>query len=197
MIWSLVRIQYRRHRNEEIRSMAYTASTETPAAMGIRRCRRLLTLGLIPVAGVLAAACGSSGGGAAAPTTTAATSASAPTTAIGPPPVVTTKSVGSFGKILVNSQGQVLYSFTSNGVSVPCNASCLAVWPAVTLPSGTAAPTGSAGVGTLGTTTANGPLQVTENGLPLYTYAGDSAPGVANGNNLVSFGGTWKVVKAQ
>ncbi len=111
--------------------------------------------------------------------------------------MVSTKSIGSLGKILVNSQGQVLYSFTKNGASVPCNASCLAVWPAVTLPAGRTVPTGSAGVGALGTTTANGPLQVTANGLPLYTYAGDSAPGVANGNNLVSFGGTWKVVKAQ
>ena len=176
--------------------MAYTASTDTPAPTGTRRYRRLLTLGLIPVAGLLAAACGSSGGGNAT-TTTVGTTASAPTTAVGPAPVVSTMTVGSLGKILVNAQGQVLYSFTKNGVSVPCNSSCLAVWPAVILPAGTTIPTGGAGVGTLGTTTANGPTQVTVNGLPLYTYAGDSAPGVANGNNLVSFGGTWKVVKAQ
>ncbi|HEY5250219.1 MAG TPA: hypothetical protein VIJ09_01060 [Acidimicrobiales bacterium] len=170
------------------------ANTETPTTN--RRYRRLLVLGLIPVVGLLAAACGSSGGSNATPTT-AGTTASAPTTASGPAAVVSTMSVGSFGKILVNSQGQVLYSFTKNGVSVPCNSSCLAVWPAVTLPAGTTTPTGAAGVGTLGTTTANGPTQVTVNGLALYTYAGDSAPGVANGNNLVSFGGTWKVVKAQ
>jgi predicted lipoprotein with Yx(FWY)xxD motif len=105
--------------------------------------------------------------------------------------------VGSDGKILVNSEGQVLYTFTSNGASVPCNTSCLAVWPALTLPAGVTTPTGTAGVGPLGTTTSNGPTQVTVGGLPLYTYAGDSAPGVASGNNLVSFGGTWKVVKAQ
>jgi predicted lipoprotein with Yx(FWY)xxD motif len=109
---------------------------------------------------------------------------------------VTTKTVGNLGKILVNSEGQVLYSFTKNGVSVPCTSSCLSVWPAVVPPAGVTTPTGSAGVGTLGTTTVNGPTQVTVGGLPLYTYAGDSAPGVANGNNLTSFGGTWKVVKA-
>jgi predicted lipoprotein with Yx(FWY)xxD motif len=50
-------------------------------------------------------------------------------------------------------------------------------------------------VGTLGITTANGLHQVTVDGLALYTYAGDSAPGVADGNNLTSFGGTWRVVK--
>ena len=89
-----------------------------------------------------------------------------------------------------------MYSFTNDGASVACHTACLRAWPAVTLPPGTDIPTGSAGVGTLGTTTANGVTQVTVNGQPLYTYAGDPAPGVANGNNIVSFGGTWKVVKA-
>jgi predicted lipoprotein with Yx(FWY)xxD motif len=162
--------------------------------------RRYLALGLIPLAGLLAAACGSTG--TATPTTTSGTTATGPTT---PPPttssqstpVVTTKTVKGLGNILVNSEDQVLYSFTKNGASVPCDASCLQVWPAVTLPAGVTVPSGSAGVGTLATTTANGVTQVTVGGLPLYTYDGDPAPGVANGNNLTSFGGTWKVVKAQ
>jgi predicted lipoprotein with Yx(FWY)xxD motif len=173
------------------------ALTTSPSHLS-RLSRRLLALGLIPVVGILAAACGSSGGGQAATTTTSlAPSATAPTPATAPAPVVTTKSIGSLGKILVNAQGQVLYSFTKGGAPVPCSASCLAVWPAVTLPAGVTAPTGSSAVGTLGTTTSNGVTQITVGGLPLFTYAGDSAPGVANGNNLVSFGGTWKVVKAQ
>jgi predicted lipoprotein with Yx(FWY)xxD motif len=151
---------------------------------------------LVPLAGVLAAACGSSGGHGAT-TTTSGTSASAPTTPTVPPATVDVMTVGSLGKILVNSQGQVLYSFTKNGAPVACNASCLQVWPALTVPAGVTTPTGGPGVGTLGTTTSNGLTQVTAGGLPLYTYAGDSAPGVANGNNVVSFGGTWKVVVAQ
>jgi predicted lipoprotein with Yx(FWY)xxD motif len=109
---------------------------------------------------------------------------------------VTTEKVGSLGTVLTNSQGQVLYTFTTGtGAPAPCSASCLAVWPADTVLAGTAVPTGSAGVGTLGITTVNHVRQVTVNGLALYTYAGDSAPGVANGNNLTSFGGTWRVVK--
>jgi predicted lipoprotein with Yx(FWY)xxD motif len=147
---------------------------------------------LIPAVGLLAAACGSSGNGSGTATTTSTT-----TTASGTRAVVTTMTVGSDGKILVNSEGQVLYSFTNNGAPVPCSASCRAVWPPLTLPAGSTTPTGATGVGPLGTTTANGVTQVTVGGLPLYTYAGDSAPGVANGNNVVSFGGTWKVVKAQ
>ncbi len=158
------------------------------------RHRRLGMLVLFPLLAMVAAACGSSG--SAAPSTTAGTSATTPTTAAGPRPVVTTMTVGSFGKILVNSEGQVLYTFTKNGAPVPCEASCLSIWPAVTLPAGVTTPTGTAGVGTLGTTTTNGLTQVTVGGLPLFTYAGDSAPGVVNGNNLATFGGTWKVVKA-
>jgi predicted lipoprotein with Yx(FWY)xxD motif len=163
----------------------------TPSA----RTRRLLTVGLIAGAGLLAAACSSGGNGSATATTT--TPSGSPTSA-GPAALVKTMTVGNLGSILVNSQGQVLYSFTNgSGASVPCSASCLTLWPAVTLPNGVSTPTGATGVGTLGTTTANGPTQVTVNGLPLYTYAGDSGPGVAKGNDLVSFGGTWKVVKAQ
>jgi predicted lipoprotein with Yx(FWY)xxD motif len=165
-----------------------------------RRPRRLLALSLLPLAGLLAAACGSSGSGSAATTTTSsaattqpATSGTSSTTA----PVVKTQKVGNLGSILVNVDGQVLYTFTNNGTSAPCTTSCLAVWPPLTLPTGVTTPTGSAGVGTLGTTKANGPTQVTVGGLPVYTYAGDSGPGVATGNNVVSFGGTWKVVKAQ
>jgi predicted lipoprotein with Yx(FWY)xxD motif len=174
--------------------MAFLAPTGTPTYTD--RVRRFLLLGLIPVVGVLAAACGSSGGNGAT-TSTSGTTTSAPTTPTTASALVTAKTVGSFGKILVNSEGQVLYSFTKNGTAVPCSASCLDVWPALTVPAGVTTPTGGPGVGTLATTTSNGPTQVTVDGLPLYTYAGDSAPGVANGNNLVSFGGTWKVVKAQ
>jgi predicted lipoprotein with Yx(FWY)xxD motif len=163
------------------------------------RPRRLLALGLIPLAGLLAAACGSSGSGSSSATTTAPPATTQPATSgtsAGPASTVKLQKVGSFGSILVNSQGQVLYTFTKNGASVPCSGSCLAVWPPAQLPTGVTTPTGPAGVGTLGTTTSNGPTQLTVGGLPLYTYDGDSGPGVASGNNVVSFGGTWKVVKA-
>ena len=160
----------------------------------VRRPLRYLALGLIPLAGVVAAACGSSG--PTASPTTSGTTASAPSTPTVPPAFVTTTNVKNLGKILANAQGQVLYTFTKNGVSVPCSASCLSIWPALVPPTGVTTPTGAPGVGTLGTTNVNGPTQVTVDGLPLYTYDGDSAPGLATGNNLTSFGGTWKVVKA-
>jgi predicted lipoprotein with Yx(FWY)xxD motif len=189
-------------RHEGIDHMDSFTDPAVPARSGRRR--RVILLGLIPAAGVLAAACGSSGTPAAAPTTTSAptgststTSASTPPTTSGPRPVVKTMTVGNLGKIIVNPQDQVLYSLTKNGTPQPCTQACQAVWPPVTLPAGVTTPTGSAGVPTLATTTANGVTQVTASGLPLFTYSGDSAPGIATGNNLVSFGGIWKVIKAQ
>jgi predicted lipoprotein with Yx(FWY)xxD motif len=160
------------------------------------RSRPLFAVGLLALGGILASACSSSNGSSASTTTTPTTSAAAPATSAGSRPVVTTMTISGVGKVLVNTEGQVLYSFTKDGAPVPCPASCLQVWPAFALPAGVSVPTGAAGVGQLATTTANGITQITVGGLPLFTYDGDSAPGVANGNNVTSFGGTWKVVKA-
>jgi hypothetical protein len=43
---------------------------------------------------------------------------------------------------------------------------------------------------------ASGNLQVTCNRSPLHTFAGDSGPGVAKGQGLTDFGGTWYVLNA-
>jgi predicted lipoprotein with Yx(FWY)xxD motif len=53
--------------------------------------------------------------------------------------------------------------------------------------------TAGAGVtGQLGTITrSDGTTQATYNGHPLYTYAGDTAPGQAKGNGLNVSGGVW------
>ena len=63
-----------------------------------------------------------------------------------------------------------------------CTVGCIETWPALTVPAG-ATPTGGAGLtGKLGTITRDdGTLQVTYNGLPLYYFKNDKAPGDANG----------------
>jgi len=100
---------------------------------------------------------------------------------------VEAKPVGTAGTVLVaGSNGMTVYIFTKDtkdsGKSV-CTGGCLVTWPALTVAAGET-PTGGAGVtGTLGTITRedDGTLQVTYNGLPLYFFQNDKAPGDANG----------------
>lgn len=119
---------------------------------------------------------------AASPSVAASVAASA-----GAGTTVEAKAVGSLGTVLVDgASGRTLYIFTKDvkdsGKS-NCSGGCLNTWPALTVSAG-ATPTGGDGVtGTLATITRedNGTLQVTYNGLPLYFFSGDSAPGDANG----------------
>ncbi len=95
----------------------------------------------------------------------------------------------TFGAVLTNAQGFALYTYPSdhNGMSA-CNASCLAVWPAVTVPTGTTPTAGSGVTGTVAAVVqADGTDQVTYNGSPLYTFVGDTSPGEVTGNNVGGF----------
>jgi predicted lipoprotein with Yx(FWY)xxD motif len=99
---------------------------------------------------------------------------------------VEAKPVGSIGTVLVaGSNGMTVYIFTKDvkdsGKS-ECSGDCLKAWPALTVPAG-GSPVGGTGVtGKLGTITRDdGVLQVTYNGLPLYFFANDKAPGDASG----------------
>ncbi|TMC66049.1 MAG: hypothetical protein E6J16_02770 [Chloroflexota bacterium] len=127
------------------------------------------------------AACGSQAGPAAtaSPSPTASATPSATTTpATGP--VVLAQSVGTMGTILVAAaNNHTVYTFDSDtpGVS-KCTGGCASTWPPVSIASGTT-PTGGPGVtGQLGTITrADGSLQVTYKGLPLYFFHSDANPG--------------------
>lgn len=94
--------------------------------------------------------------------------------------------------VLTNAAGRTLYWFAPDtSTKSACYGACASYWPPVAGPL-TAGP----GVhGTLGTIhRTDGSTQQTYNGHPLYTYAGDSAPGQANGNNLNLNGGLWHEV---
>jgi len=101
--------------------------------------------------------------------------------------VVMGKVIGSHGTLMVAaSNGMTLYTFTKdvagNGASA-CTGGCLTNWPALTIAAGDT-PTGDATVsGQLGTIVRadNGATQVTYNGLPLYFFSKDTAPGDTNG----------------
>jgi predicted lipoprotein with Yx(FWY)xxD motif len=173
--------------------------------------RKLLGGGVIFGAAIAVAACGASAGtsasgsGSSASPSSAASSASAGAAGATSSSAVTvsTKNVPGVGPVLVNGKGQTLYLLTSEkGGKITCTASngCTQAWPETTLPSGTTAAKAGTGVKSslLGTVKgATGAMEVTYNGWPLYTFAGDSgAAGVAHGQALTSFGGTWYVLNA-
>jgi predicted lipoprotein with Yx(FWY)xxD motif len=82
----------------------------------------------------------------------------------------------------------------------PCNAQCLKIWPAVTLPMGVTKAQAGTGVNAakLGTTkTSSGVLQVTYGGKPLYFFIGDTSVGQVNGNVTDTFGKWTAVVTAK
>jgi predicted lipoprotein with Yx(FWY)xxD motif len=122
-----------------------------------------------------------------------AMSANAASTTIG----VRTVKVGSKAEpITVNSKGVALYTLSGDSAKhMKCTKanSCFSAWPPLTVHGN---PTMATGVsGKLGTFKNSGVTQVTLSGHPMYTFAGDhNSPGVANGNGLKSFGGTWHVI---
>jgi predicted lipoprotein with Yx(FWY)xxD motif len=149
----------------------------------------------LAVSGLLLAAvvagCSSPG---AAPATSAAASASSPSAAAssaaptaGGATTVEAKEVGSLGTVLVAaSNGMTVYIFTmdtkDSGTSA-CTGNCIKNWPALTVPAGQTPTAGTGVTGTLATITRpdDGTLQVTYNGLPLYFFINDKAPGDSNG----------------
>ena len=139
---------------------------------------------LVPVGAIAAAlviaACGSSstnnggsgGSGGSAGSTTA----------------LSAKKVGS-ATLLTNSKGHTLYWFVPDtSTTSKCNGSCAHYWPPLHGP----VTAGSGVKGTLGVITrSDGSKQATWNGHPLYTYVGDTTPGMAKGNGLNLSGGVW------
>jgi predicted lipoprotein with Yx(FWY)xxD motif len=155
--------------------------------------RRLLFGGLALGAAATIAACSSSpssnvSGPPGSPSAGASSSVSV---------TISAKNVAGVGTVLVDGQGRTLYLLTSEkGGKITCTASngCTQAWPETLL--GNGMPSAKAGSGVqpsmLGTVKdASGNLEVTYDHWPLYTFSGDSGPGVAKGQGLMSFGDTW------
>jgi predicted lipoprotein with Yx(FWY)xxD motif len=163
---------------------------------------RLSLVATVLVAGIAVLACSSPGASTAsqapasvAPATVAPSVAAseAPSAAPSEAPsaaaaaTVEAKPVGSIGTVLVaGSNGMTVYTFTKDtkdsGTSA-CTGGCLETWPALTVDAGKTPVAGDGVTGKLGTITRadDGTLQVTYNGLPLYFFKNDKAPGDSNG----------------
>jgi predicted lipoprotein with Yx(FWY)xxD motif len=126
----------------------------------------------------------------------AALGVSAPAAAQAPPPTVTADT-SSFGRILFDGRGFVLYGFTRDArAKSACSGACARVWPPYVVKSRPRAGSGAT-ARLLGTTRrTNGSLQVTYAGRPLYYYVGDRKPGQILCQNVTEFGGVWRVVRA-
>src|SRR5712691_1370259 len=113
-----------------------------------------------------------------------------------PKPTVEFKDVGAKGKVLVASSNEMtVYTFTkdtANSGKSACTGACLAKWPALTVPAGQTPAPGAGISATLATMVRadDSTTQVTYNGLPLYFFANDKAPGDTNGDYT-----NWLLVK--
>jgi predicted lipoprotein with Yx(FWY)xxD motif len=125
--------------------------------------------------------------GATAGSVTAAGDRGRPSVVAGP---------SSFGRVLFDGRGFVLYGFTGDprGRS-SCTGDCAKAWPPNIV---TSRPRAGAGVAParLGVIKrADGSLQATYAGRPLYYYVGDRKPGQILCQNVTEFGGVWRVVR--
>jgi predicted lipoprotein with Yx(FWY)xxD motif len=149
--------------------------------------RWLAPVGLAAAA-LMIAACGSSSStGAAAPAATTSNAAAASGN------MLKTTTISGV-TVLTNAKGFTLYWFAPDtSTTSKCNGQCATFWPPVKGP----ATAGSGVTGKLATITrADGTVQATYDGHPLYTYKGDTAPGQDKGNNLNASGGLWHDVTA-
>ena len=158
--------------------------------------RQLLVGSLALGAAATVAACGSSSSsGAAAGSSSSATAGASSAAA-----TISAKSVSGVGTVLVNGQGKTLYLLTSEkGGKITCTEAngCTQAWPETVVSSGTATAGSGVQSSLLGTVKdASGNLEVTYNHWPLYTFSGDSGPGVAKGQGISNFGGTWYVLSS-
>ena len=129
-----------------------------------------------------APAAGASNAASSAPVSSAPASASTSGGALSMTTIIGTA-------VVTNASGKTLYWFVPDtSTTSKCTGACATYWPPVLGP----VTAGSGVTGTLGVITrADGTMQATYDGHPLYTYVADSGPGQAKGNGLNLSGGVW------
>lgn len=151
-----------------------------------RAHRHLVGAAALAMCGVALAACSNA--------ITASSFTVTPTTAKG---VTVSTERSPVGRILATPSGHTLYDFTPDTPTTSrCTSGlCVKLWPP--LLTATATPKVGRGlnpslVGTI--RRPDGQLQVTYGGHPLYTWEGDTTPGMITGQALLNVGGYWYVL---
>ncbi|MBN0038788.1 hypothetical protein JN535_01210 [Cellulosimicrobium cellulans] len=161
----------------------------TAPARSVRAAPAVVLVGVL--VGVLGGCSGGGGGGLYgddSPTPSGSTSTGDDSTgdgASGAGPVLGTAD-SSLGTVVVDGEGMTVYYYdedTKGSGTSACEGECAAAWPAVHAESAEPEVEGvTAEVGTI--TGVDGELQVTVDGRPVYTYAGDQAPGDVSGQGV-------------
>ena len=138
------------------------------------------------------------GGGGGSSTTSSSAPAAAPpasSSASSSSEVETLKTSTVAGHtIVVDGEGKAVYVYTRDNpgaTTSTCTGGCASLWPAVT---SAGAPTLQGVTGKIGSITGvNGKQQITVNGMPIYYYAKDTAPGQVTGQGVAN---VWYVIGA-
>lgn len=151
----------------------------------MRRWRPGAVVGLAAAAALSVTAANLTGDVAAASTSSTTT-----------PGVTLTTERSPAGPIIVTGRGYTLYDYApdTRDHSHCITDLCVTLWPPLVVQG---QPTVGKGLSArlVGTTRrSNGTLQVTYGGHPLYTWKGDTKPGMVTGQALLNAGGYWYVV---
>ena len=154
---------------------------------------------LIPAAvgvSVLLAACGGSSQKPGSSSTSAGASptASQPASSSSAAPTIGTGS-GSVGTYLTGASGRALYIWVADRKDKSsCSGACAQAWPPLTA-SSMPKVTGAANAADVSLISrSKGTKQVAYEGRPLYYYAGDTGPGMTNGQGSDQFGAKWWLI---
>jgi len=156
------------------------------------RTRVLPLIALAAAAAVSLGACGTSSTIAGVPSPApAAAPAAAPAPAAPAGPALTASPTAALGTVVVDGTGYTLYRFDKDKPKPSksnCNGSCATQWPPVLVASADEAKAvklDGVDAGAVGTVKrADGKLQLTIGGWPVYRYSGDKAAGETTGQGV-------------
>lgn len=154
--------------------------------------RRLVALAAVVIVAAAVLVISLSGGGSKQ---TASASGRSTT---GTPPASVALRTSSLGSILVDSGGRTLYLFEADkaGTSA-CSGGCASIWPPLMATGTLHAGPGVQAAKLATIARSGGGRQVSYNGHPLYTYAGDAKAGDTTGQGLDQFGAEWYVLDSR
>ena len=144
------------------------------------------------------AACGSDDSSSTSATSTSSSASTSASTGAGAATVDLSDNAALGTEVLVDSDGRTLYLFEKDDEADEsyCSGACAEAWPPLTS-TGKASAGDGLDAGQLTTfEREDGDTQVAYAGHPLYLYAGDAAPGDANGNAVDQFGAEWYAMDA-